>query len=69
MNIQQALNQKVLKKLWINKELNKKGTTIILVTHDINIVYQYANDVFVMNNGKIELLCINSLKKMLKNIL
>ena len=39
------------------KELNEKGTTIILVTHDINIVYEYANDVIVMNEGKVELHC------------
>ena len=39
------------------KELNEKGTTIILVTHDINIVYEYATDVVVMNEGKIELHC------------
>ena len=39
------------------KSLNEKGTTIILVTHDINIVYQYADDVIVMNEGKIELHC------------
>lgn len=35
------------------KNLNKDGTTIILVTHDINIVYQYATDVVVMHNGKV----------------
>ena len=35
------------------KSLNKQGTTIILVTHDINIVYEYATDVIVMDNGKI----------------
>ena len=39
------------------KELNEKGTTIILVTHDINIVYEFADDVVVMNEGKIELHC------------
>ena len=39
------------------KELNQKGTTIILVTHDINIVFEYATDVIVMNEGKIELHC------------
>lgn len=33
------------------KELNEKGTTIILVTHDINIVYQYATHVVVMDKG------------------
>lgn len=43
--------------LQLFKELNDKGTTIILVTHDINIVYEYANDVVVMNEGKIELHC------------
>ena len=36
------------------KELNKKGTTIILVTHDINIVYQFASDVIVMDKGRVE---------------
>lgn len=36
------------------KKLNKDGTTIILVTHDINIVYEYATDVIVMNEGRIE---------------
>ncbi len=38
-------------------ELNKKGTTIILVTHDMNIVFEYATDVVIMNEGKIELHC------------
>lgn len=37
------------------KKLNNEGITIILVTHDINIVYEYASDVIVMNEGKIEL--------------
>lgn len=35
------------------KSLNSDGTTIILVTHDINIVYEYATDVIVMNEGQI----------------
>lgn len=35
------------------KNLNKDGTTIVLVTHDINIVYEYATDVVVMHNGKV----------------
>ena len=34
------------------QELNKQGTTIILVTHDMNLVYQYASDVIVMNQGQ-----------------
>ena len=37
------------------KKLNNEGTTIILVTHDINIVYEYATDVIVMNEGRVEL--------------
>ena len=39
------------------KELNEQGTTIILVTHDVNIVYEYATDVIVMNEGKVEIHC------------
>lgn len=35
------------------KSLNEKGTTIIFVTHDINIVFEYATDVIVMNEGKV----------------
>ena len=35
------------------KKLNDSGTTIILVTHDINIVFEYATKVVVMDDGKI----------------
>lgn len=35
------------------KKLNEQGTTIILVTHDIDIVFEYATDVIVMNEGKV----------------
>ena len=35
------------------KKLNEQGTTIVFVTHDINIVYEYATDVIVMNEGKV----------------
>ena len=35
------------------KSLNESGTTIVLVTHDINIVYEYATDVIVVDNGKV----------------
>ena len=34
-------------------DLNKQGKTIILVTHDMNIVMNYADHVVVMNDGKI----------------
>jgi len=35
------------------QELNKNGTTIVLVTHDMNIVFEYASDVVVMDDGKV----------------
>lgn len=35
------------------KKLNQSGTTIILVTHDMNIVFEYATDVIVMSEGKV----------------
>lgn len=35
------------------KELHDNGTTIIVVTHDMNLVYGYATDVIVMDRGKI----------------
>ena len=34
-------------------ELNKSGKTIILVTHDMNIVMNYADHVVVVNDGQI----------------
>ena len=39
------------------ENLNKNGTTIILVTHDVNVVFEYATDVIVMSEGKVELHC------------
>lgn len=35
------------------KKLNESGTTIVLVTHDMNIVLEYATDVIVMNDGHV----------------
>lgn len=34
-------------------EIHKRGTTIILVTHDMGLVLRYATDVVVMKNGTI----------------
>ncbi len=34
-------------------KIHKSGTTIVLVTHDMNIVLRYASDVIVMKDGKI----------------
>jgi energy-coupling factor transport system ATP-binding protein len=32
-------------------ELNKKGTTILMITHDMRLVGDYSNRVVVMNKG------------------
>jgi energy-coupling factor transport system ATP-binding protein len=37
------------------KSINDNGTTIVLVTHDMNLVLEYASDVVVMDNGDIKL--------------
>lgn len=36
------------------KELNNKGKTIILVTHDMDVVYRYASRAVLMKNGKVD---------------
>lgn len=36
------------------KQINDSGKTIILVTHDMNHVLQYCDEVVVMNHGKVE---------------
>lgn len=36
------------------KKINQAGKTIILVTHDMNHVLQYCDEVVVMNHGKVE---------------
>lgn len=35
------------------KTIHRRGTTIILVTHDMDIVLRYATDVVVMKNGEV----------------
>ena len=35
------------------KKIHESGTTIILVTHDMDIVLQYASDVVVMKDGRV----------------
>ena len=39
--------------LSLMKKLNEEGKTIILVTHDMNIVNEYADDVVVLKEGKV----------------
>lgn len=36
------------------KEINKQGKTVIIVSHDMNQVLEYCDDVIVMNKGQIE---------------
>lgn len=36
------------------KKINQAGKTIVLVTHDMNHVLQYCDEVVVMNHGKVE---------------
>lgn len=36
------------------KQIHLQGTTIVLVTHDMNHVLEYCDDVVVMNKGRIE---------------
>src|SRR5574344_2743694 len=39
------------------ESIHKQGTTVILVTHDMNLVLHYAEEVVVMENGKVALQC------------
>ena len=36
------------------KKMNEEGVTIILVTHDMNLVFKYASSCVVMDDGRIE---------------
>jgi len=36
------------------KRINQQGKTVIIVSHDMNQVLEYCNDVIVMNKGKVE---------------
>ena len=36
------------------KKINEKGKTVILVSHDMNQVLEYCDDVVVMNKGRVE---------------
>ena len=39
------------------KKINEEGTTVILVTHDMDLVASYCDEVVVMENGKVEAQC------------
>ena len=36
------------------KRINKTGKTVIIVSHDMNQVLEYCDDVIVMRNGRVE---------------
>lgn len=40
--------------LQLFKKVNKEGKTVILVSHDMNQVLEYCDDVVVMNHGQVE---------------
>ena len=42
-----------LETMGLFKEIQKQGTSVILVTHDMSIVNAYADEVVVLENGKI----------------
>ncbi len=48
---QDQMNTEALMKLL--KELNEKGKTILMITHDMELVLEYASKVLVLNEGKI----------------
>lgn len=39
------------------KKINERGVTIILVSHDMDVVLEYASDVIVLENGSIKKQC------------
>jgi energy-coupling factor transport system ATP-binding protein len=39
------------------EKIHQEGTTIVLVTHDMNLVLHYAQEVVVMENGQVALRC------------
>ena len=43
--------------LQLFKDIHSKGVTIVLVTHDMDIVLEYAEDVVVVQNGEIKEHC------------
>ncbi len=49
----------------IVKSLNEKGVTVIMVTHDMELVLDYSKKVLVMNRGK--MLAFDEMRKVMKN--
>ena len=42
------------------KKINEEGATVILVTHDMDLVASYCDEVVVMEGGKVEAQCAPS---------
>lgn len=49
----------------IVSELNEKGTTVIMVTHDMELVLDFAKKVLVMNDG--QMIALDEMRKVMKN--
>lgn len=49
----------------IVSDLNSKGVTVIMVTHDMELVLDFAKKVLVMNDGK--MLAFDEMRKVMKN--
>jgi len=45
----------IIKLMKIIEELKKLGKTIILITHDIHLAWNYAERLIIMKDGKIEI--------------
>ena len=45
----------ITKLMKIIEELKKQGKTIILITHDIHLAWNYAERLIIMKDGKIEI--------------
>ena len=49
----------------IVSEMNRKGTTVIMVTHDMELVLDFAKKVLVMNDG--QMLILDEMRSVMKN--
>ena len=43
------------------KDLNKKGKTVVMVTHDVDLIKHYPDIVYWLRDGKIEKITKNSI--------
>ena len=50
-NIDPKMSHEIMKKL---VEINKRGTTVIIVTHEHDLVKEFGGRIIIINNGEIE---------------